>query len=98
MSYSHFFMTTASVLTIDAGAGSFGGASGGRKPNAEVRSLAKQAARYRYLLATGILDLRTRTEEARFAILSESRQRLDAMRAQAHEHNRLNGSTIFYRL
>lgn len=58
----------------------------------EIRTLAKQAARHRYLLATMILDLRTRTEEARFAIASESRQRLDAMLVQAQSEPPLSSA------
>ncbi|HSW42622.1 MAG TPA: phage/plasmid primase, P4 family [Patescibacteria group bacterium] len=45
----------------------------------QVRRLAKEAARARYQGATAISDLRERTDEARFAIATESRQRLDAM-------------------
>jgi putative DNA primase/helicase len=44
-----------------------------------VRRLAKEAARARYGRATSITDLRDREAEARFAIGSENRQRLDAM-------------------
>jgi putative DNA primase/helicase len=45
----------------------------------QVRRLAKQAARERYGQATSISDLRERADEARFAIGSENRARLDAM-------------------
>jgi putative DNA primase/helicase len=48
-----------------------------------VRRLAKEAARARYGRATAIADLRDREVEARFAIGSENRQRLDAMLAAA---------------
>lgn len=48
-----------------------------------VRRLAKEAARARYGRATAIADLRDREAEARFAIGSENRQRLDAMLAAA---------------
>ena len=44
-----------------------------------IRRLAKEAARERYGQATSISDLRERADEARFAIGSENRQRLDAM-------------------
>lgn len=44
-----------------------------------VRRLAKEAARQRYGRATEIADLRERADEARFAIGSENRQRLEAM-------------------
>ncbi len=44
-----------------------------------VRRLAKDAARERYGGATAIADLDERAREARFAIGSENRQRLDAM-------------------
>lgn len=44
-----------------------------------VRRFAKDAARARYGNATAISSLRERGEEARFAIGSENRQRLDAM-------------------
>ena len=44
-----------------------------------VRRLAKEAARARYGQATIIADLRERADEARFAIGSENRQRIDAM-------------------
>jgi putative DNA primase/helicase len=44
-----------------------------------VRRLAKEAARARYQGATAISDLRERSDEARFAIATESRQRIDAM-------------------
>jgi putative DNA primase/helicase len=45
----------------------------------QVRRLAKEAARERYGQATAIGDLRERADEARFAIGSENRARLDAM-------------------
>lgn len=48
-----------------------------------VRRLAKEAARERYGHATTITNLQERSAEARFAIGSESRQRLDAMLVQA---------------
>lgn len=44
-----------------------------------VRRLAKEAARVRYQAAPAIDDLRSRTDEARFAIASENRQRIEAM-------------------
>ena len=44
-----------------------------------VRRLAKEAARVRYQAAPEIDDLRGRASEARFAIASENRQRLEAM-------------------
>ncbi len=44
-----------------------------------VRRLAKEAARQRYGGATEIADLRERADEARFAIGSENRQRIEAM-------------------
>jgi len=46
-----------------------------------VRRLAKEAARTRYGGAISITDLRDREAEARFAIASENRQRIDAMLA-----------------
>lgn len=45
----------------------------------QVRRMAKEAARARYHGATAIGDLRERSDEARFAIATESRQRIDAM-------------------
>jgi putative DNA primase/helicase len=45
----------------------------------EVRRLAKEAARDRYQRAPEIADLTERAKEARFAIVSENRQRLEAM-------------------
>jgi putative DNA primase/helicase len=48
-----------------------------------VRRMAKEAARQRYGQATEIADLRERADEARFAIGSENRQRLEAMLAAA---------------
>ena len=48
-----------------------------------VRRLAKEAARSRYGQATAIADLRERAEEARFAIGSENRARLEAMLTSA---------------
>lgn len=48
-----------------------------------VRRLAKEAARARYRGATAISDLRGRADEARFAIATENRQRIDAMLVQA---------------
>src|SRR5437773_10259254 len=45
----------------------------------EVRRLAKDAARERFHDATQIPDLRDRAAEARFAVGSENRNRLDAM-------------------
>ena len=47
-----------------------------------VRRLAKEAARGRYGQATAIGSLQDRTAEAKFAIASENRQRLDAMLLQ----------------
>lgn len=46
---------------------------------AAVRCLAKDAAHDRYREAEAIADLAERTSEARFAIASENRQRIDAM-------------------
>lgn len=48
-----------------------------------VRRLAKEAARDRYGRATAILDLEERKAEARFAIATENRQRLEAMLVQS---------------
>jgi putative DNA primase/helicase len=45
----------------------------------QVRRLAKEAARARYQAAAAIGDLRDRAEEARFAIATENRGRIDAM-------------------
>jgi putative DNA primase/helicase len=49
----------------------------------EVRRLAIEAARYRYRLAESIPDLTERQLEAKFAVQSENRQRLDAMLGEA---------------
>jgi putative DNA primase/helicase len=45
----------------------------------QVRRLAKDAARARFTTATAIDDLEERTREAKFAIGTENRQRIDAM-------------------
>ncbi len=49
--------------------------------DAEVRRLAKDAARHRYHAGAAVDDLKEREAEARFAINSESRMRLEAMLA-----------------
>ncbi|MHB8870283.1 MAG: DNA primase family protein [Thermoleophilia bacterium] len=49
----------------------------------EVRRLAIQAARERYRQAEAIPDLAERQQEAKFAVGSENRQRLDAMLGEA---------------
>jgi putative DNA primase/helicase len=49
----------------------------------ETRRLAKLTARYRFVLAPRIEDLTLRAAATRFAIASESRQRIDAMLTQA---------------
>lgn len=46
--------------------------------DAEVQRLARQTARYRYQTAASIADLKEREAEARWAIGSENRMRLDA--------------------
>ncbi len=50
-----------------------------RDADAEVRRLAKEAARQRYLDGAAIDDLDEREKEAKWAIASESRMRLDAV-------------------
>jgi putative DNA primase/helicase len=45
----------------------------------EVRRLAKLTVRHRYLQAATIADLTERAAEAKFAVASENRQRLDAL-------------------
>lgn len=52
-------------------------------PLDEVRQLAKHAARARYHSAVDIEDLAERDKEAKFAIASEARARMDAMLVQA---------------
>ena len=53
----------------------------------QVRQLAKKAARERYKGAPTITDLRERADEARFAISSENRGRIDAMLAAAQSES-----------
>jgi putative DNA primase/helicase len=53
----------------------------------QVRQLAKKAARERYDGAPAIGDLRQRTDEARFAIASENRGRIDAMLVAAQSES-----------
>ncbi len=53
----------------------------------EVRRLAKEAARDRYLSGAGIADLDERRAEARFAIASENRNRLEAMLTAARSES-----------